>query len=440
MRLSVSKRGPGVLAALMGVSMLSGASVCRAQAEREPTPRHQAPANADVLFDGPDSLDKWRRADGSEPRWRATDTGELVVVPGTGSIMTREPYLDFTLHVEFQCPAGVDSRVRGQARSNSGVYLLRSYEVQILDSWGLDPAINGCGAIYGVRPPTVNASREPGQWQTYDIEFIAPRWGDAGEKVSDARITVRHNGVLIHDDVPVPGATGAGHREAPGPRPILLQDHGNPIRFRNIWIIPQPSWEGSDAEGFEELLPDEGLEGWTRRGGKAKYWREGDVIVGETRPNQPNTFLCTDERYRDFVLELEYLVDPELNSGIQIRSNSLPERDDGRVHGYQVEIDPSERAWSAGIYDEAGRGWLHDLEDNDAARAAFRQGEWNRVRIVAQGDAFRTYLNDVPAALLVDDATAEGFIGLQVHGVGDREDPLQVRWRDLRIREIPHTP
>ena len=120
---------------------------------------------------------------------------------------------------------------------------------------------------------------------------------------------------------------------------------------------------------------------------------------------------------------------------IQIRSNSLPDYSDGRVHGYQVEIDPSDRAWSAGIYDEGRRGWLHNLEDNEAAREAFKQDEWNHYRILAVGDSIKTWINGIPAADLTDDMTPSGFIGLQVHGVGSDTEPLQVRWRKLRIKE-----
>jgi hypothetical protein len=109
----------------------------------------------------------------------------------------------------------------------------------------------------------------------------------------------------------------------------------------------------------------------------------------------------------------------------------------GRVHGYQVEIDPSDRAWTGGIYDESRRGWLNDLKTNPAARQAFRQGEWNRFRIEARGPSIKTWLNGVPAADLRDDLTPAGFIALQVHGVGDRTDPLEVRWRNLRLQEWP---
>ncbi|MHC4767000.1 MAG: 3-keto-disaccharide hydrolase [Planctomycetota bacterium] len=269
------------------------------------------------------------------------------------------------------------------------------------------------------------------------MDFTAPRYDGDDHKIRNARATVWHNGLLIHDDVEIAGKTGRGAAEAPGAGPIELQDHGDPIRFRDIWIVPRPpSWEGPGAAGFTALFDGRTLEGWRRLGGRAEYRVEDGQIVGTTRPGEPNSFLCTERLFDDFVLELEFRVDPELNSGIQIRSNSLAEYHDGRVHGYQVEIDPSDRAWSGGIYDEGRRGWLAPLDEASPARQAFRPYGWNRLRVAARGDTLMTWLNGVAAAHLVDSMTPQGFIGLQVHGVGDRADPLHVRWRDIRIREL----
>jgi hypothetical protein len=162
---------------------------------------------------------------------------------------------------------------------------------------------------------------------------------------------------------------------------------------------------------------------------------QGDEIVGTTRADTPNTFLATDQVYSDFVLEFEFKVDPEINSGVQIRSLSTPDYMDGRVHGYQVEIDPAERAWTAGIYDEARRKWLFPMAVNPAAQAAFRPGEWNTVYVECIGSVIKTWLNDVPAAYLVDDMTPEGFIALQVHSVKEPDHVgRQVRWRNVRVK------
>jgi HEAT repeat protein len=394
------------------------------------------PAGASILLDGAHGR-AWSQADGGPIRWAAED-GAVVVRPGAGSIMTRNAYHDFILHVGFMIPDGLSGS--GQARGNSGIYLLDRYEVQILDSWQSEVAVNACGAIYGRVAPRRNASRPPGSWQEYLIDFTAPCYDGDDHKIRNARITVWHNGLLIHDDVEIDGKTGRGAAEAPGPGPIVLQDHGDPIGFRDIWIVAKPSaWEGPGAGGFVALFDGHTLDGWRRLGGRAEYHVEDGQIVGTTRPGEPNSFLCTERDYQDFVLELEFHVDPELNSGIQIRSNSLADYHDGRVHGYQVEIDPSDRAWSGGIYDEARRGWLAPLDEESPARQALNQGGWNRLRIVARGDTLMTWLNGVAAAHLVDSMTPRGFIGLQVHGVGDRVDALDVRWRDIRIRELDPT-
>ncbi len=177
------------------------------------------------------------------------------------------------------------------------------------------------------------------------------------------------------------------------------------------------------------------LNGWSAIGGTASYEVKEGIIVGTSTPNTPNTFLCTDKMYGDFILELDYKVDPKLNSGIQIRSNSIDSYRNGVVHGYQIEIDPSERAWSAGIYDEQRRGWLVPLTNNPTAQKAFKQNQWNHYRIEAIGDTIKTWINGVPAAYLIDDMTSTGFIGLQVHSIGtDREkEGTQVAWKNVKI-------
>ncbi|MFG0318580.1 MAG: family 16 glycoside hydrolase, partial [Planctomycetota bacterium JB042] len=190
------------------------------------------------------------------------------------------------------------------------------------------------------------------------------------------------------------------------------------------------------SDGPVDLFDGRSLDGWTRRGGPAIYRPVGGAIVGEAVPRSRNSFLCTDRSFGDFRLEFEVDVDPDLNSGVQIRSAARPEGEGERVFGYQVEVDPSGRAWSGGIYDEARRGWLNDLSANEAARRAFRVGEWNAFRVEAIGDRIRTWVNGVPAADLVDPMTLEGFVGLQVHGVGDLPSPKRVRWRHLRLEEL----
>jgi hypothetical protein len=181
---------------------------------------------------------------------------------------------------------------------------------------------------------------------------------------------------------------------------------------------------------------DESLNGWVRRGGKAEYHLRDGAIVGVSKADEPNTFLCTTQEYADFELTLEFKVSSQLNSGVQIRSAVRTENQRERVYGYQVEIDPSERAWTGGIYEEGARGWLNDLKQNEAARSAFVQGAWNEMRVRAVGDHIQTWINGVPSADLRDATAARGFIGLQVHDVGSRQEPLEVAWRNIRIREV----
>ena len=183
------------------------------------------------------------------------------------------------------------------------------------------------------------------------------------------------------------------------------------------------------------LFDGKSLKGWNQKNGKAVYSVENGCIVGTTVANTPNSFLCTNEEYGDFILELELLVDDRMNSGIQFRSLSLPDYQQGRVHGYQMEVDPSSRAWSGGIYDEGRRDWLYIPEQNPAARQAFRHGQWNKYRIEAIGNVLRTWVNGVPVAHLVDDMTARGFIALQVHSIyGEMKEGMQIRWRHIRIQ------
>ncbi len=185
---------------------------------------------------------------------------------------------------------------------------------------------------------------------------------------------------------------------------------------------------------WKSLFNGEDLNGWTIKGGKADYVVEDGSIVGKTKNNTPNSFLTTDKVYGDFILDLEYKVDPSVNSGIQIRSNSISEYYEGRVHGYQVEIDPSDRAWSGGLYEEGRRGWLNPLTHNQEAQKAFKQGEWNHYRIEAIGDTIKTWINDVPAAYVIDDADAIGFIGLQVHSIAnDEKAGAETRWKNIKI-------
>ncbi|MEO1259232.1 MAG: DUF1080 domain-containing protein [Bacteroidota bacterium] len=185
-----------------------------------------------------------------------------------------------------------------------------------------------------------------------------------------------------------------------------------------------------------ELFNGENLDGWVQLGGKAEYKIEDGCIVGISKTDTPNSFLSTKKYYADFILEFEVMVDPSLNSGVQIRSNSFETYYNGLVHGYQVEIDPSPRAFSGGIYDEGRRGWLYPLSRNEKGRTAFRNGTWNKFHIEAIGNTLKTWINGIQCTHLADDLTSQGFIGLQVHSIGSAEQAGKtVKWRNLRVME-----
>jgi len=195
------------------------------------------PSDAVVLFDGKD-LSKWAHKDGSAAKWKV-ENGYFEVVPKTGYLYTREAFGDCQLHVEFAEP--IPAKGESQDRGNSGVFLQGLYETQVLDSYQSKTYADGqAAAIYGQYPPLVNASRPPGQWQTYDIVFHGPRFDKDGKLLRPARETVFHDGVLVQDNVELSGPTAHGKRPPYEPQPeklpLALQDHNHPVRYRNIWI------------------------------------------------------------------------------------------------------------------------------------------------------------------------------------------------------------
>lgn len=196
------------------------------------------------------------------------------------------------------------------------------------------------------------------------------------------------------------------------------------------------------AGPWEPLFNGHDLSGWRQINGSAPYAVVDGAIVGTTVAGSPNSFLATEKTYGDFILEFEVKQDGgPTNSGVQFRSLSLPEVNNGRVHGYQFELDPSERGWTGGIYDEARRGWLYPGSLNPAAKELYQYGRWNRVRIEAIGTSLRTWVNGAPVAHVIDDVTKEGFIALQVHSVrGPEQEGRRIWWRNLRIQTTDLTP
>lgn len=206
-------------------------------------PQEEPPENAVILFNGRD-LNNWHTRKGEPAGWEVTDE-TMTVVHGTGDIVTEKKFTDFFLHLEFMEPDMPEAT--GQGKGNSGVYLQGRYEIQVLDSYGIKvPGRGDCGAIYDQFAPLFNACKPPLQWQSYDVVFRAARTDETGEAVEQARVTVLHNGRVIQNNTQVLCPTGGAMDDRVGePGPLLLQDHGNPVKYRNIWIVPLPL-EGSD--------------------------------------------------------------------------------------------------------------------------------------------------------------------------------------------------
>ncbi|MBL9090412.1 MAG: DUF1080 domain-containing protein [Planctomycetaceae bacterium] len=199
--------------------------VLRRAMRTSPTMGLQPPPGAIVLFDGTSTAEFDEKA-------QISPSGNLM--HGT---MTKRPVGDFRLHLEFRLP--YMPTATGQARGNSGVYIQRRYEVQVLDSFGLEGVHNECGGLYKTKAPDINMCLPPLVWQTYDIDFRAARFNATGQKTADAVITVVHNGVTVQNNVAIPNKTGGGQPEGPEPLPILLQDHNNPVEYRNVWLAPR---------------------------------------------------------------------------------------------------------------------------------------------------------------------------------------------------------
>ena len=230
-----------------------------------------SPEGAVILFDGA-NLDAWTTRDGKSPAAWPVDTANATMLTRGGDIVSRARFGDFQLHLEFLC-GDSPPHVRGQGRANSGVFLQGRYEIQVLDSFGIagPPGLGDCGAIYNQSAPLVNASLPPTEWQSYDIIFRGPRFDANGAKTGNARVTVWQNGRVIHNNAEIPTQTGAALDEFyDQPGPLLLQDHGNDVRFRNLWILPLPSggathYSGADDAGtWQNLLRPTLMQIWRR--------------------------------------------------------------------------------------------------------------------------------------------------------------------------------
>jgi hypothetical protein len=245
----------------------------------------RAPSDAVVLFDGKD-LSQWVGMDGKPTKWISRD-GYMECVKGSGYIRTRESFGDCQLHIEWATP--VPAHGEGQGRGNSGVFLgLDRYEIQVLDSYENKTYADGsAGAIYGQYPPLANVCRPPGQWQSYDIIYTAPRFYAEGKLASPARLTVFQNGVLIQNNVELTGPTSwlerAPYQAHPEKQPISLQDHGNPVRFRNVWVreLSRPVTKEVRTWPAAVSVPRAMLEDYVGKYGGVEITREGEQLVAK---------------------------------------------------------------------------------------------------------------------------------------------------------------
>lgn len=187
-------------------------------------------------------------------------------------------------------------------------------------------------------------------------------------------------------------------------------------------------------EKWENLFNGKDLKGWKLLNGQAKFEVVNEEIIGTTVYGQPNSFLATAKTYGNFILEFDFKLEDEMNSGVQFRSESKPEYQNGRVHGYQFEIDPTPRAWSGGIYDESRRDWLYPMDYNPEGKTVLKLNTWNKCRVECFGNSVRTFINGKPAANIVDSLSPNGFVALQVHSIDKPEDAgRKIHWRNIRI-------
>ncbi len=269
------------------------------------------PADAIILFDGND-LSDWRSENAQPPKWIVKD-GFMESVPGSGYLFTARSFGDVQLHIEWAAPTPVEGHSQG--RGNSGVFLMGLYEIQVLDSYQNDTYPDGQAAsLYGQSPPLVNACRPPGEWQAYDIVFRRPRFSPDGTLLEAARVTVIHNGVLVQDNVKALGPTAwlqyLPYESHPDKLPLSLQDHGNPVRYRNIWVRELAEWERPGPTASAETPPvlatsAESLERYvgtyeTAEGGSYEVTQEGNRLFA--RISGPRQLELVQQSPREFGL------------------------------------------------------------------------------------------------------------------------------------------
>lgn len=341
-----------------------------------------------------------------------------------GDIVTTAEFGDFELEFEWKVAPGANSGLKYRVRDEPGQGSAFGPEYQVLDDGahenGLSPKTSA-GALYAVMAAQKSAPPRVGEFNQGRIVCYAGRiehWLN-GERLFDVEL----DGQTWAENMGASKFKARADFASPGPGRIVLQDHGDEVWFRNLRLRELPAWGASEVE----LYDGESLEHWYEYG-DAIYEADGDSILGRIGGGG-QSFLITKEHFGDFVMEVDVKTELPGNSGIQIRSH---EKENEQPFGYQIEIDSSPRAWSGGLFDEARRGWLQNLEKNPEGRAAFRYQEWNRFRIECVGPWIKTWVNGVPVTDYFDTADLEGFIALQVHSGNN----TRVRWRNPRLWDL----
>ncbi len=397
----------------------------------------QQPAGEDVwisLFNGKD-LDGWKA---SENKATFSVKDGAIVAHGNRSHLFYVGPVNNAQFTNFEYKVDVMT----EPGSNGGLYFHTEYqetgwpdkgfEVQVNNSYKPDPRMTG--SLYQMQD-VLNVS--PAQDREWFTEHIVVRGN---------RVQVFVNDKQVVDWTEPDNATG-GRKLGTGTFALQGHDPKSTVYYKNIRVRPlrgrggQGQEQGQRQGGRQgrrgpwvDLFDGKTLTGWKQINGTAKYEVVDGTIKGTTVEGSPNSFLCTEKQFQDFELEFEVNVDSRLNSGVQIRSNAFHDYQNNRVHGYQVEIATNGTAGS--IYDEARRnGWVNPKQVDAKSKEAFKDGQWNKYRVVCQGKRIRTWINDIPVADVSDAMTRKGFLGLQVHSfTGD--SPVSVQWRNLRIREM----
>lgn len=380
------------------------------------------------LFDG-ETLRGWHSIGREgvrtgEGAWEALD-GWLHLPPGGkgGDLVTDGEYGDFELELEWRVAPGANSGIKYRVRETPGMGAMLGPEYQVLDDAAHPDGggeLTSATALYALHPPTGKLLRPAGEVNRTRIVARGERLEHWLNGVRVVECTVGSDDWEARREA----SKFAPHADfGRGRGRIGLQDHGDEVWFRAIRLRDLEHLPGTPVELFDGAT----LAGWKALG-DARWSVDDGELLGEVGGGS-QSFLVTGRAFGDFLLEVELKSELPGNSGIQVRSHV---NDAGRVYGYQVEIDPSERAWSGGLYDEGRRAWLDDLSDNEPARAAFRPGAWNRYRIECLGPWIRTWVNGVPAADWLDPLDLEGLLGLQVHSGNN----TRVRWRDFRLRDL----